>query len=242
MIIGTQKGGTTSLQRYMEKHPQIVPSYKKEAHYFDNKYHKSISWYKRHFPLSNKFNGKICGDSSPYYLFHPFVPQRIAKHLPDIKLIVLLREPVERAYSHYKMQYNKGLEKLSFEDAIKTEESRLDGSLEKLKNGNYSFEHQKFSYLSRGKYAEQLKRWFEYFDKDQILILRSEDLFSNTQQVLSEVFQFIGVEDHKLKELTVHNKGKKKSKLQESIKKELRDYYKPYNDQLIDLLDGKITW
>ena len=152
IIIGTQKGGTTSLYRYLIDHPNIAPIYIKEPHYFDIHFHKGIGWYRSHFPTAvEKYYARhvekhdlITGEASPYYLFHPRAPQRVAKTLPKAKLIILLRNPVDRAYSQYQHQLRQpGVEPLSFEEAIAYEEKRLAGEEEKiLRDEKYdSFNH-----------------------------------------------------------------------------------------------------
>ncbi len=242
LIIGTQKGGTSSLRKYIEEHPDVAEPYKKEPHYFDNKYDKSINWYKRHFPFLNRFRNKISGEASPYYIYHPKVPKRVKRHLPDVKIIAVLRDPVDRAYSHYKMQRAKGLEELSFEDAIEKEQERLDEAIEKIESGGYSFERQKYSYLDRGKYSEQLKRWFDYFDDEQILIIKSEELFNDTQNQMSRVFRFLGLKDRKVQNVKIHNKGKKTGGMNPKTEKKLREYFRPYNEELSEILEREIIW
>jgi len=128
IIIGVQRGGTTSLYKYMTKHPKIIPALKKEIHFFDNKFGKGLSWYESQF-MQNPFfcllkrkrksEDTITGEASPYYIYHPHVPKRISKILPNVKLIAILRNPIERAFSHYNHEVRLGAEKLSFEDALK---------------------------------------------------------------------------------------------------------------------------
>ena len=138
-------------------------------------------------------NDIITGEATPYYLFHPHVPERIFSIIPGIKLIVLLRNPIDRAYSHYYHQVTHKRETLSFEEAIKKEYDRLNGEDEKMmKNKDYlSYNHAHFSYLSRGIYVDQLKRWFSIFPKNQILVLKSEDFFEDTSRIYNEVLSFL---------------------------------------------------
>src|SRR5262245_3882775 len=140
IIIGTQKGGTSSLYRYLMQHPLIKPSFMKDVHYFDLHFAEGDNWYRARFPLSlYKYYLKqvkkqeiITGEASPYYLPHPHVPKRAAALVPQAKLIILLRNPVERAYSHYNHALKHKQETLPFEEAIKAEENRLRGELDKL--------------------------------------------------------------------------------------------------------------
>jgi len=175
IILGVQKGGTNSLYHYLCQHPQIVAATKKEIHFFSLNYAQGLDWYKSQF--SPEADGKylLTGEGSPYYLFHPLVPQRLYESFPETRLIVLLRNPVDRAISHYYWQVKLGYESLSLEDAIHTEPQRLAGELEKISENPtyYSFHHQHYSYLSRGMYAEQLQRWMKLFPLKQFLIIRS---------------------------------------------------------------------
>src|SRR5690606_20854753 len=138
IILGAQKAGTTTIYDNLVKHPDVKPCDIKEVHFFDRNWLKAANWYRAHFPLrtgkeADGNPGKwITGDGSPYYLFHPQVPARVKQICPSSRLIVILREPVERAYSHYQHEKRKDREPLSFEDAIATEEQRLVGEAEKL--------------------------------------------------------------------------------------------------------------
>ena len=140
LIIGTQRGGTTSLYNYLLARPQIAAATRKEVHFFDNNFHRGIPWYRAHFPsliqgdMAETIRGQrfITGEASPYYLFHPHAPARAALVVPKAKLIVLLRNPVDRAYSHYCRMVKKGRETLSFEDALAQEEIRTRGEGQRL--------------------------------------------------------------------------------------------------------------
>lgn len=165
LIIGAQKAGTTSLFHYLSQHPSVQPPSTKEIHYYDIHYHKGANWYKKIFKLVNK--DKITGEATPYYLFHPFVPERVHRDNPDTKIIVLLRHPGERAFSHYQMMRRMNIEKAAtFSEAIKAEPARLKTGLKTLYNNPLALspEHQHYTYLSRGKYEKQLRRWFHSFN------------------------------------------------------------------------------
>ena len=116
LIIGAQRCGTTSLYNYLIQHPQIVPSSKKEVHFFDLNFHLGQSWYEKHFPEVS--DNILTGEASPYYIFHPLCPKRIFDYDPSVKLIVILRNPIDRAYSHYRHIVRLGHEPLKFEDAL----------------------------------------------------------------------------------------------------------------------------
>lgn len=204
LILGAQKAGTTSLHSYLEAHPCVLRAATKEIHYFDLRYDRGISWYRANFPTRvvravARRAGRgpaISGDASPYYLFHPLVPRRTFEAVPGARLIALLREPVARAYSHYRHAVRLGLEESpSFAEAVAREESRLAGEHERIvADGKYaSFHHRHHSYLARGLYAEQLRAWFAFFPRDRFLILRSEDLFARTAATFARVLAFLGL-------------------------------------------------
>src|SRR5690348_1015601 len=140
LIIGTQRGGTTSLYHYLQAHPCIGPASTKEVHFFDMRFHKGLAWYRGHFPSRidqyavEQAHGHslVTGEATALYLFHPHAPKRVAEALPSVKLIVLLRNPVNRALSHYYHAVKHGQETLSFEEAIQGEEQRTAQEREKL--------------------------------------------------------------------------------------------------------------
>jgi hypothetical protein len=193
LIIGAQKAGTTSLFSYLAQHPDVSVSRAKEVHYFDNAFDKGENWYRSHFERGR--GDEVFIEASPYYLYHPLAPARSSALLPRAKLIVLLREPVARALSHYQHVVDHGFEPLSFEEAIASETRRLGGSEERLARGQIarSLEHQRYSYRSRGLYAYQIERWLEYFPASAFLFLKAEEMFASPQPVFDRVCDFLGV-------------------------------------------------
>lgn len=245
VIIGTQKGGTTSLHKYLRRHPNIVPAYKKEVKFFDCNYDKGLDWYRAHFPYDNKINHSDLqtGEASPHYLFHPLTPERIAKILPHIKLIALLRDPVERAFSHYKGNVRAGRESLTFEEAIASEPERLDGIEKKIRDGLdtplHNYLH--YSYLTKGIYVDQLKNWFQYFDRDQILILSSETFYEDPDKIYRQILDFLDLPPFQLGDYQKYNEGLYKQMKPETREK-LYDFFLPHNERLFDLLGVDYGW
>jgi hypothetical protein len=245
IIIGSEKCGTTSLYDYMIKHPLIISAKTKEIHYFDINY-LGLWWYRSHFPtIFQKIFKKSCitGEATPYYLYHPLVAKRILMDIPKVKLIVILRDPVSRAYSQYHDNLKKNQEVLSFENAIRNENIRIIGEKEKIiKNSNYHSEsYWLFSYISKGIYVNQLKDWLKFFDRDKILILDSFDLQSNPQEVLNRVYSFLGISAYSSMVKNKKNVGKYKEMNLET-RKNLEEFYKPYNIELEKLLGKKFSW
>lgn len=255
IIIGAQKGGTTSLYRYLIQHPCVAPIYIKEPHFFDIFFHKGIGWYRAHFPTSvekyyvelTRKHDFITGEASPYYLYHPLAAKRVAKTLPHAKLIVVLRNPVDRAYSHYQHQLRQpGVEPLPFEEAIEAETKRLAGEEEKiLRDEKYvSFNHRHYSYLARGTYIHQVPAWMDLFPKEQILILKSEDLYTKPGTIVEQTLDFLhipnGIQGQQ-KDYKPFNEAKYEP-MQPETRAKLIEYFKPLNARLYDYLGRDFGW
>ena len=190
LCLGTQKGGTTTLHNLLAQHPQVFLPACKEVHYFSLHDQQPLSWYAEHYSAAQP--GQRCGDITPYYLFHPRAPQRIQQVLPQAKLIVLLRDPVERTLSQVFHARRLGFEPLELEAALAAEAERLAGSEERLREpGSSDYSHQKHSYLSRSRYERQLPRYEALFPARQLLVLRSEDLFSATERSWEQIQAFL---------------------------------------------------
>lgn len=250
IIIGGQRCGTTSLYRYLVEHPDIAGARRKEVHFFDNSFHRGTRWYNAHFPLSLERRARemrghplITGEASPYYLFHPHAPRRVRQLVPNAKLIALLRNPVDRAYSHYHLSVRLGFETLPFEQAIESEHERLNGELERMLADDkyYSRSHQHHSYLARGIYVDQLKIWLDTFPREQILILRSEDFYADPGPAIQQVTDFIGLNPYRKARYEVHNDGKYNS-LSDDMRAFLYEYYAPHNERLNDYLGMDFGW
>jgi hypothetical protein len=201
LLIGAQRSGTTSLFHDLCLHPHVVGSTVKEVHFFDHEYARGLDWYRAFFlpgrrsaRARRKGAAVMAGEATPYYLFHPGVPRRVAEAIPDVRLLVILRNPVDRAYSHYRKSVAQRVEQLSFEGALAAEERRLGGVERRLvEPGHRSFQHRHHSYVARGLYAEQLERWFALFPRERFLVLRAEDFFSRPDDTYSTVLDFLGV-------------------------------------------------
>lgn len=168
----------------------------KEVEYFTLHPDRSTAWYRSHFPLRVNRRSTELGEATPNYLFHPYAPDRLAAAYPDAKLIVLVREPVSRAVSHYIAMAASGREPLTLVDAIRRELEEPGTPDEIISAGGPGLEkslHRLNSYVDRGFYAQQLDRWLEYFPRSAMFIGRSEDLFDRPQLFMEEVSQFLGV-------------------------------------------------
>lgn len=203
LIIGAQRSGTSSLYKYLEQHPCILSSLRKETEYLSSRWSNGEAWYRAHFPsrwrrsVEHRRRGfdVVTFEASPNYLFHPLAPARAAKLVPDAKLVVLLRNPVERALSHHQHEVRAGRESLSFEKAIASESQRLAGEVDRMvADPTYrSSSWERYSYQARGRYAEQLERWMEVFPPERFLVLKSEDLYDRPAGCYHEVLAFLGL-------------------------------------------------
>lgn len=251
LIIGSQKCGTTSLYQYLVRHPNIVSASRKQMHFFDNNFSKGITWYRTHFPSAiYKYYYRqvhkqdfLTGEGTPYYIFHPLAAKRVSMHLPNAKFILMLRNPVSRTYSHYNHEVRKGFENLSFEEALEKEPERLAGEVEKMLADEtyYSFSHQHHSYVTKSIYADQLNTWFNYFPKEQFLILDADDMYADPPAILKQIFSFLELPHWELKEYKNFNEGGY-SKLDPTLRNRLIDLFKPHNQRLYDLLGRKFNW
>lgn len=241
LIIGTQKGGTTSLYKYLIRHPQILGANYKEIHFFDMNYQNGINWYRRQFPIK-KTNQELIGEATPLYLYHPLVPSRVFERFPKTKIIILLRNPVDRLISHYFM-INKSKNILDLDEVFEKELSAQFALKNLLENKDYEINSLIWdSYLSRGLYFEQIKSWRKFFPSNQILIIFSEDLFKNTCNTVNKVFKFLGLPEYNLKKYYKYLKSSSKKVVKIEDKQRLNQYYKSSNMQLQKYLGIKLPW
>ena len=251
LVIGAQKGGTTSLYAYLCRHPDVVPARTKEIQYFSEHFARGPSWYRGHFPaLVAREPGRLLGagrlrtgEATPYYLFHPHAPRRVRAALPGVKLIALLRNPIDRAYSHHRYHTVLGDETQGFEDAIAAEPVRLAGELEKMRadEGHVSDAYRNFSYLARGLYAEQLERWLAHFPREQLLVLQSERFFADPAHGTRRVLRFLDLPPHELDAYEAANVGRYEG-MSPATRARLADYYREPNERLYALLGERFDW
>jgi hypothetical protein len=242
VIIGTQRGGTTSLHAYLSAHPQVVTPATKELHFVTDRYQRGLDWYLGLFPAELPPD-VITGEATPYALFHPLAPQRLWEVAPATRLIVLLRNPVDRAYSHYLLERARGDETLDFAAALDAEPERLEGEEARLaRDPAYaSNPHKRASYTARGEYARQLERWLGVFPREQILVIRSEDLYEKTAETFALVAQFLGISPEAPIAFTPHNRTSGPP-LDPAIRLRLSRHFTPLNARLADVLGWDARW
>ena len=251
LIVGAKRGGTTSLYNYLLSHPQVwsmVPKKMKikGTYYFDvNAVDRPLAWYRSHFAFKRTLerNRAVTGEATPYYLYHPQAPRRAAALVPHAKIIVILRDPVDRAWSHHRERTAQGFEELTFSEALDAEPVRTAGETERIKANPdyYSMAHQMWSYMDQGRYLSGLLEWERWYSPEQILVLRSEDLYVDAPAVLDRVHAFLGLEANRLTDTRVWN-FHKKSPLSNDIRQRL---VKELTDDVIaleDHLGSSMNW
>jgi hypothetical protein len=231
VIIGAQRSGTTVLYRYLLQHPHVRPAVRKEVQFLTLYWDRGLPWYRRHFPvLANPASRTF--EASPYYLFHHDAPVRAAAALPDARFIAVLREPVSRAQSHYRHNRANGLEPSTFEQAVEAEEARLGGD----RSGR---SRRLYSYVSRGLYAEQIRRW-RTFVGDRLLVLLTDDVRLEPQRTLDRVFAFVGLEPWPLAAPSTVS-SETGEPMPEGLRRRLQERFAGPNRELSALLDRDLS-
>jgi hypothetical protein len=248
VILGAAKAGTTSLYAWLSEHPEVTRAAAKEIHYFSFYYERGTDWYRHFFPLERERkafaaeHGRpfITGEASPSYLLDPSVPARMAELIPDAKLIVSLREPVERAYSQFQMRRRDQKEPVeSFIGAMAAEDPSLQLDGRPLAQADVVDIGR--TYLARGRYAEQLERWLQHFRREQIHIVAMEDLAADPQGILDGVHQFLGLPPRNAEDLAPRFVSEY-DPLPEDARRVLGDYFRPHNQRLYELLGRDFGW
>lgn len=249
VVIGAQKAGTTSFFEYITSLPEVHSGLRKEIHYFDRlMYHREPAWndeiyYRSMFP---PVWTEATGEASPYYMFHPLAVDRLAAMVPGAVLVALLRDPVERAYSHYHHERREGREDLSFPDAIAAEAERLAGEEERLRSdptaGSFAYRHH--SYLSRGRYASQLARVFDHYPRRRVLVVDSHRFFASPRRNLAGVLGAIGVPPSRARDAEVGHIARRGEypEMAPATERALRSKFAPHDRALRDLLGRSFSW
>ena len=250
VVVGAQKCGTTSMYHYLSQHPKLSPASKKEVHYFDNgvvaksgTYERGEKWYRRHFHLQAR-QDIVSFEITPEYMLNPLAAGRIAKDLPGAKIVAVLRDPVDRAISQYKMEFRRKNETMACMDAMLAEEERLVDSFE-----NQAFNTADFiwhTYKLRGRYLEQLQRYAELFDEKDMLVLEFGEI--NKPETYDRITDLVGIERHAFDVGHVYHKAKIKPNAPENVdpcadaRAYLVDYFRPHNERLFEWLGREFDW
>lgn len=248
VIIGAPKCGTTSLHELLTQHPHVESGLRKELGYFTHHFDKGIEWYRAQFlpPMWKNGQRSVTGESTPSYFFDRSVPEKMAKVIPQARLIALLRNPVDRAYSNYQQNVRTVKETRTFEDAIKAEMKWLLG-----KEGGVSEQKPDASvgrtpaeYLQRSIYVDHFTHWLKYFGNEQVLVLKSEDIFERELDTLKIVLNFLDLPDWEPEVLEKRNKnqGHYKQEMDPVTRRQLEDFFEPHNRRLYEYLGVDFGW
>lgn len=249
LIVGAQRCGTTSMVKALGQHSHVLTLWHKGVHYFDVNYDRGPDWYRAHFPLRRPERGgsgarRVTLESSPYYMFHPLAPGRIAQDLPGVRVVVLVRDPVERAFSAHAHETARGFEDLPFRDAVAAEPQRLRGEVERVLDdvGYRSHALQHHAYLARGRYAEQLDRLADHLGRQRVHVVDSHDFFSRPAEVFERVTDFLELPRDNDIQFERHNAARRPSPLPDDLRDELDAHFRPHDEQLAAWLGATPSW
>ncbi|MEG4035570.1 tetratricopeptide repeat protein [Microcoleus sp. S36b_A4] len=235
IIIGSQRCGTTSLYTYLAQHPQILTPIKKEMDFFSWHFDRGIDWYLAHFPPMPSGEEFLTGEASPSYFDYREAPERLYSLFPESKLIVLLRNPVDRAISQFYRLTGLNWESRALDRVISDEIERLN------QNPEYIIGEEPGNYLARGRYIEFIKNWRTFFPTEQLLILKSEDFYADAATTVKPVLEFLDLPGYQLSEYQNANPGSYE-RVNESVRDRLSDYFRPYNQELEEYLGRQFDW
>ncbi|MDQ3627433.1 MAG: sulfotransferase domain-containing protein [Actinomycetota bacterium] len=243
LLVGAQRCGTTSLFRALSAHPSIVTAnFHKGVNYFDVNYQRGPDWYRAHFPIRRR-RPRQCFDASGYYMFHPYAPRRIAHDLPRVKIVAMVRDPVERAYSAYQHEYARGFESESFARALELEAQRVEPELARMQvdEGYQSMAHRHQAYRRRGHYAEQLQCFVDLMGRSQVHVMESERFFAEPEQEYTRLLKFLGAPVQIPARFDRHN-PRSRAPMEDSVRAELTDYFAAHDQRLSELLGRAPVW
>ena len=255
LVIGAKRGGTTSLWRYLDSHPGVLPTVPrlqniKGTYFFDENWGRGERWYLSHFPtkiarsLTERRLGypPVAFEASPYYLFHPLAAERARSVAPDALVVAVLRDPVERAFSHWKERRNH-TEHLDFAAALAAERERTAGEEQRLIQGRIatSFAHRHETYVAQGCYAPMLERWIDAFGRDQLIVTAAEDFYADPQALCDQITDRLGLDRHVLDNTDPYN-AEPSSDMQAGIRSGLRAQLAPHIEAVEDLLGRAMPW
>jgi len=238
LVIGAQKSGTSAFAKFLSKHPDVCNNFN-EIDFFNFHFSNGADWYET--VLGQRGRNRFSLDKSPNYMFFPKVPERVHALYPDVKIIAILRNPVDRAYSNYQMMKRNKSIPTTFEEELAREEKLISNDQEEYAEDPTSFwcKHHPFAYKSRGIYVEQLKRWLDYFPREQILVFSFEEFYSDPRRAMRKAFEFLGLRNYQWDTgYTVHSYPE----MAEETRKQLAEYFRPYNQELEQLLGQKFDW
>lgn len=252
IVIGAQRSGTTAIFQSLAEHPQVLrPTVDKGTDYYTLHYERGLDWYRSRMPLArpsrvqgSRYRPLQAFEACTYYMFHPFAVERLARDFPDVRLVVMLRNPVERAYSAYKHEFARGFEpEATFLGALEREDARLDGEVERMRQ-DVSYEsvpHRHHAYRQRGQFAEQLKRVYKNFSREQVYVMESEAFFADPVAEYRHLIDFLGLANWAPARIDRHN-ARPGSPMPADAREFLVDHYRDCDGELAELLGRAPSW
>lgn len=250
LVIGVQRAATTSLYRYLIQHPQILVTHKlRETYYFDNpeNYSKGFGWYLSHFPSQLHKGKKLTFEASPSYIYYSQIPKLIKQDLGTIKMIAILRNPVDRAYSAWQMYHsysNLPLKHLR----ERADERSFAEAINQEFNPESNTDKYPYNYINRGKYVQQLENYYNYFDKDKVLVLNFAAFGDDLGSSLNQICDFLNIEYFSQEAIQQFQQEKYaaakyvRSSDDDQVLEQLKNYFAQYNEKLYTLLGHRYDW
>ncbi len=251
LLIGSKRGGSTTLARSLVASPGVHSLFPhrealKGTYFFDVNYERGLAWYRSHFPTHAALGTDIVGDASPYYLSHPHAARRARDIVPDAHIVCVLRDPVDRAFSHYRERVKQGVESLpTFEAALDAEHERTNSELERMVNDPtyVSWNHLNFGYADQSRYGASIERWVQHWPREQLLVMRSEDLYADPAAVLSRTRKFLGLAEVDAPATDdLHQNRLPSATVTPETRRRLRDELTTDIERLATLLDEPAWW
>ena len=249
LIIGAKRCGTTSLFSHLPEHPCIVESHHDNIGFFNDNFNLGVNWYKSFFPTKSykknieKKHGKFLAfDVTTRYMENKRTAENIKKIKPEIKIIVMLRNPIDRAYSQFHVSVKDNDEQLSFDEAVNEEMNRLKQEIKECNDNKLrAFPKEHRHYIRKSLYAMQLRPWFDIFPRDNILVLSTEMFKENEKQIYNEIFKFLDIPEIQIRDKQHMQKGEY-TPMNKKVHKELGDFFKKHNEELFDLIGKRFDW
>ena len=251
LVVGAQRCGTTTLYRLLAEHPAVVrPLFHKGIGYFDLAYGKPWNWYRGHFPIRSLAALRTRGDGPPmtfdssgYYMYHPLGADRIARSMPDVKVVVLVRDPVDRAHSAHKHEQARGFEDLPFEAAVECEQERIAGEADRMRRdpSYQSFHHRHHSYLARGRYAEQIVALREALSPDQLFVIDANRFFADPVEQFGHLQDWLGLPAYRPGHVEQAN-ARPRAPMPATLRGQLTAYFDEPDTQLTRILGAVPSW
>ena len=251
VIVGAQRCGTTTLYRLLSEHPSVVrPTMSKGIGYFDVNYSRGSRWYRGHFPIAlaasvrrRGDHGPLTFESSGYYCYHPLAGRRLGDDLPGVRLVMMVRDPVERAYSAYKHETARGFETETFERALELEPQRLVGEVERIlaEPGYESHHHRHHSYVARGEYADQIVRLREAVGRDHVYVMDADYFFADPRREYAALTDWLGMPRSEPTRIE-HWNARPGSPMASEVRERLVAHFAPHDEALAALTGRSPSW